>query len=155
MSHTYTIPGTGGSGADVTVEALDQTHVKWRKTERSADGATVATFIVDTSDPQEEILIVVRMKDIPGKNGAPTTRQSTITLNTWAHDADSVTGEVVSNPISAGIFLNVPLMGLEVADLAVMVRNVFSLTYSTLTSKVPDTGIISKFILSLPKLYDN
>lgn len=155
MSHSYNIVGTGGTAADVSVEQLDQSHIKWRQTDRLADGALLATFLLDTSDPQEQVTIVVRSKDVPGKGGGPTVRQSTITLNGWAHDVDSVTGITVSYPISGGIFLNIPLMGLEVADLSVMIKNVFGLTFTTLTSKVPDTGIISKFLLGLPHLYDN
>lgn len=155
MSHSYNIVGTGGTPADVAVEPIDQSHLKWRGTEKLQDGTTIATFVLDTSDSQEEVLVTVRMKDIPGKGTRPTVRQSTITLYAWAHDVDSVSGVIFSNPVTGGFFLNIPIMGLEVADLSIMAKNIFSLTYTTLTSKVPDTGILAKFLLALPKLYDN
>lgn len=155
MSHAYAIQGTSASGADVTVPVIDQANFRWRKTEILKDGATLTTFVDSTSPTDHEVLVTVRVKDIPGRGSLAAQREWNVTHLSWATDTDSVTGIVVYNPIRRFLGGSDPVMGLELSDLRDYVGNVYGLLWTTLTAKVPDTGIIGDLTHGLSKLYDN
>jgi hypothetical protein len=127
----------------------------WRSTEKQQDGAVIATFVDSTSELEHEITLTCRIKDTPAKNGSRARRDWTVTHNTWTTDTDSVTGEVVYEPFKGFTGGSFALMGIEAADIRDYEGNKYGLLWTTLTSKVPDTGIIGFILHGLPKLYDN
>lgn len=153
MSHSYTILGDEVAVADVSVPFYDFTSLEHRKTETDKNGALVATYVDTSVSVLHPVEVTVRILDVPARGVSPARRDWTITSRSWATDTDSVTGDVVFNPITAGMFGSFPLMDYDLSDLRDYLGNVYSLTFQTVSTKVPSTTIISAILNGLPELY--
>jgi len=148
MSLTYTIDRIGGTPADVSVEALTQADFVLVRTETVPNG-TRSTYAVASGDPSHPTTLVIQSTMNPKGNGGQGVRSATFALNSWSRVAssDASVADVLS-PVSAVIAFNLPAdIPLEIADVRNLVQNLYALTWSTLTSKVPDNVRLAKVVL--------
>jgi hypothetical protein len=148
MTVTYTIRQVGGTYADYTMPKLSESSFIETQIVDLPNGGSRRTYKIGSGDNTTPATFVVQSKPNENGNGGTGTNNVLIAFNTYADATDSVTGEILTSPISAVLTINVPLtFPIEVADLRNLVENLYAFTYDTLTSKVPDTARLSKLAL--------
>lgn len=156
MTISYSIMGVSSSGADVTVPVIDQSHLVYDK-QINADPKTnsVTHRYKDTvaGTKAHPVFVDVTIREVPAKGTFVGRRYWSITHSTWAVISDSVTGLVQYENVSRTYSGNDPLIDMEAADLRDWDGNMYGLRWSTLTSKVPDTGHISAIDQGVGRLY--
>lgn len=155
MTHTLSIDRVGGTPADVSIVQLDRTYFDkvGIATYDPKTGTGKCTYTIASGDRLYPSTVVVSNTLAPnGAEGAQ--RHVTIDFNTWARDVDNdgLVKEKVQ-PIHARIQWDVPSIAVDVGDVQDMLANAFTLLYTTLTSKVMDTGIISATLWGGTELY--
>jgi hypothetical protein len=118
-------------------------------------GSNLSNYVNATGDPTYPMLIAVRTNAPATKTGVGE-RRSSITLTSFARATDSAhyaSPDPLVLPISCVVALNTPNMGLEAGDVSDLLGNLYSLLFTTLTAKVPDTAFISKLLFGITNLY--
>lgn len=155
MTHTLSVLRVGGSGADVSIKQLDRTYFGkvGLATYDPKSGTGKCTYTIASGDRLFPSTVVVT--NVLAPSGAESAqRHVTIDFNTWALDVDdSGVLPTKAQPIHARIQYDVPNIAVEVGDVQDMLANAFTLMYTTLTSKVMDTGIISATLWGETELY--
>lgn len=148
MTITYSIDRVSTTTADVAVPQLTQAGFSLVSTSRDVNsGVNESWYSIPTGDPLYPTTIVVRhAKNPKDKAGV---RRLTLAINTWAREVDSVSGAETVNPISAAMTLQVPSATVEAADIAALIGNLYGLSFNSLTTKVPDTAVISGLLFGI------
>jgi len=136
---TYSIDQMSGTPADYSMQKISEASFAKKRTE-VIPGGQKTIYVLATSDDGHEVSLVIQSKLDKNGNGGRGVRTSLIALNSWARTVVTDKPDVV-DPISTVLTINLPVgAGVEVADLRSMVEVLYSSTYSTLTSKLPDTA---------------
>jgi hypothetical protein len=152
MTHTLSIDRVNDTAAAVDVPQLDQTDIGLVSVDRdTSKGSVEAVYTIPTGDSNYPTTIVVRHAVDPKDRNA--TARNLIAINSFARDYDDVTGEEIVKPISAVLTLQLPSIQLEAADIAVLVGNLYGLSFNTLTSQVPDTDVLSKLLFGQVEVF--
>lgn len=152
MTHTLSIDRVDSTTADVSVPQLDQSDFGLISIDRdTSKGSVEAVYTIPTGDASYPTTIVVRHAVDPKDRNA--TARNLIAINSFARDYDDVTGEEIVKPISAVLTLQLPSMQLEAADIAVLVGNLYGLSFNALESKVPDTDVLSKLLFGQVEVF--
>lgn len=148
MTKVTTLANMPTSGAqDVSVKILDQSDLGWQGSEKDAKtGVITSNYVFKGGDPSISTYVTVVTGTSP-KDGV--TRNS-IRLSTIETVLDDVTDEYIVNaPIEVVVAWNLPGPVYDAAKLRDMIGTAYSLTFNTLTTKVPDTGVLESFGLGL------
>jgi len=140
MTKVTTLANMPSSGEDVSVIRLDQSILGWAGTEKDAKtGTIISTYVVKNGDPSVDTTVVVTT-GTSSKDGV--TRNSIrLTTNEKVYD-DVALLYLVDAPIEVVIAWNHSGPLYDTAKVRDMISSAFSLAFTTLTAKVPDTGII-------------
>lgn len=142
MATTYSIDIVGGTATDVAVKR--QTIANW-----SLIGTTVdkekrnasSTWVNTLSDPDNRATLTVNVSiDNAGVKHAVWSFRSVV-----REQVDGV--ETRQKPITLSFAAHIPFG--EAADVMDMILNLFSFTFDTVTSKVPDSANISKVLFGI------
>jgi len=153
MTVTLAIDRTGGTPADVSVPKIAEADFMRLGTEMLPNGSRT-TYTVATGDTTYPTKIVVQTKLDPNGNGGSGQKSATISIQTWARATDDVTGEVLVKPCNSMLAVNLPAdLPVEVEDVLALIENVFSLTYATLSTKVPVTTRLSALMFQVSDVF--
>lgn len=151
MTITYDITHAIASTESVNVEVAEKSAFTLQQTTKDADGAVSTTYVLNSGDPIHPATVTYR-SSIQSKNGKDTRRIS-VTFNTWAHSADSVSGLEVWEPIQNTFSIVVPLsLVVELVDLDDMIGNMFSFMYSGVTTGTRTTTYLSKLLFGVTQV---
>jgi hypothetical protein len=152
MSLTYTIDHAVATVEDVSVEVADKASLALQSTIEDTAGGVVSTYVINAGDPTYPATVVYRSALVLPK-GKPPYRRASVTLNSWARVADSVTGLDKLSPIQATISINIPQeFPVELADLNVFLGNLYSFTYPSVSTKLRATTTLSKLMFGISQL---
>lgn len=151
MTISYSIDRASTSTADVAVPQLNQGSFSLESTDvDAAKGVAEARFTIPTGDPVYKTSVVANLSWDP--RNPQGNRRALIAINTWSRESDSVLGTEKVQPFTAQMTLN--WRGrVEEADLAAIVGNLYGLSFNTLTSKIPDTAVLTKLLFGIPDLW--
>jgi hypothetical protein len=148
MTVVYTIRQVGGTYADYTMPKLSEASFIETQSVDLPEGGSRHTYKIGAGDNTTPAYFTVQSKPSKNGNGGTGTNTVLVSFTTYADATDSVTGVVLTQPISVALSITIPTaFPVEVADLRNMVENLYAFTYDTLTSKVPDTARLSKLAL--------
>lgn len=145
MTLTNTIDRIGGSASDVSVKIFDRTDLKQQGlTEYDPKtGTSTSVYTLQNGDPLFPTTVtVVNQYALTG--AADRQRHIIVRLDSWATVTSDVSGvDPIKKRIRKEWHEYLPNCDMDNADLADMSGNLFSLLWTTLTSKVPDTAFIA------------
>lgn len=148
MTTTNTIDRVGGTASDISILKIDEAIVEELATEvlKTPVGART-TFNVNSGDPRYPTSIVAQVKPDPKGNGGGGIRNCLLAINTFARtETDGVIDKI--RPISVVLSASIPMdAAVDVADLHDLLENLFSLTYTTVTTKEGDDNRLSNWLL--------
>lgn len=156
MTVTLSIDGSAGaSGADVTVSQINQAALVYNGTtlDPKVPGKIVTNYALPSLAVDLLLQPSLRVQTQKDPKSVTSVRRSLIELTTWARSVDSVTGDVLTAPIVAGTYINSPGINLEAADVLQLVEILFGLHFKTLTSKVPDSVVISSHLAGVTNVW--
>lgn len=143
MTTTNSIDRVGGTAADVSIYKLDESSFKKQSSETMPNGAIRQTYTVATGDPRYETIITIQTRLDPRGNGGAGLRSATISISTWARtETDGALDKI--EPVNVMIAVNLPRgTSLDVADVRLLLQNVYALTYGSVDTKVENNDRLS------------
>lgn len=152
MTITYAIDHALTSVEDVSVEVCDKANMVLQYTSTDPKTSEVtSSYVISNGDNSYPATVVYR-SSIQNRSTGPIRRFS-MTFNTWAARADSVSGIETRKPITGTISVNMPAdMTIETADMDDFVGNLFSFLYLSVTTKVRDTTWLGKLLFGIPQV---
>jgi len=147
MTTTNSLDRIGGTATDVSVLKLTEADLLHVQTDALPNGGAKSIYTMNSGDPRYPTTVVAQVKPDPRGNAGKGVRSCLLALNTWARTETDGIVDIIS-PISAVLSFSIPMdVAIDIADLHDMVEDLFSLTYSTITSKEGDTSRISSLLL--------
>lgn len=144
---TASIDRVGGTAVDYSIQEFDESTFVRLPDEALASGGVRSSYSIATGDGNKPTIISFTTKSDRNGNAGKGVRTLTIGLSSYARYVDDAS-VTFTEPITMALHMNVPTnIPVEEADLRVMAENLYSLSYSTLTSKEPDTVRLSKLAL--------
>lgn len=147
MTTTYPILRVGGTATDVSILKLSEALFTLVKEEVISPLITKSTYTIASGDQSTPTTVVVQCKKDPKGNGGRGVISTTFAFNTFVQRFDDsvlVYSEPVSAVLAVNLPANVPMVASTIVD---MLENLYSLWYTTITTKEPDTDRISKTML--------
>jgi hypothetical protein len=152
VTHTLSIDRVSTAVADVSVPQLVQADFSLVSTDFDAQtGQSISIFTLASGDPAYKTTITVRSQQNPRNNSGA--RNASVRIDTWCRDLDSVSGLEVVKPCNVVLGINLPDMSLEAVDVMMLVGNLYGLAFTSLTSKVPSTDVMSNLMFGLTQVY--
>jgi hypothetical protein len=151
MTLSFTIDHTVASVEDVSVEVAAKSELTRSSQINRADGTVGTVYYLASGD--NSFPATVTYESQVQKRQAGQVRRLAITFRTWAVETDSVSGLDRRVPISAQLSFLIPAdMTIEVADLNVLLGNMFSFAYSGVSSKLRNTAWLQKLLYGVSDL---
>jgi len=152
MSLTYSIDHVVTSVEDVSVEVAPKSELTLRQVTTDPKTGEISAEYVLASGNDNYPAVVTYRTVLQRRNNA-LKRRISMTFQTWATTADSVTGIDVKKEISGTMSMILPPDAtLELADLDDFLGNVFSYMYLSVTTKVRDTTWLQKLLYGIPQV---
>lgn len=152
MTITYSIDHVSTTVEDVSVEVADKANMVLQYTTTDPKtGEITSSYVISNGDNSFPATVVYRTS-VQNRSTGPIRRMS-MTFNTWAARADSVSGEEIRKPLVASVSFNVPAdMTVETADMDDLIGNLFSFLYASVSVKVRDTAYLGKLLFGIPQV---
>lgn len=152
MTISYDLLRVSTTTADVAVPQLDQaTLSEVSRSINPSDGSGTIIFTIKTGDNVHKTNIV---SSIGATSRGSRSYRCTIAINTWAHSSDSVTGQEAWSEISVVLNCNIPKdVRVEAADLLALIGNTYGLTFTALSTKVPNSAVVDNWLFASPADY--
>jgi len=147
MTTTNTIDRVGGSASDISILKLSEAIFDEKATEVLKPFGSKTTYTLSSGDSRYPTTIVVQVKPDNSGNGGKGVRNCLLALNTFARtETDGLIDQI--DPISVVLSASIPMnAALDAADLHDILEDLFSLTYSTVTTKEGDNDRITAWLL--------
>lgn len=144
---TASIDRIGGSAVDYSIKEFDESTFAKLPPEVLPSGGVRQAYSIATGDGNKPTIASFATKNDRAGNAGKGVRTTTVGLSSYARYVDDAS-VTTTEPITGALHLNVPTnIPIDEADLRDFCENLYSLTYSTLTSKEPDTVRLSKLAL--------
>lgn len=155
MSTTYSIDRIGGTPADVSVPILDKSTLKPVSLDTPSVSANEisSTYTIESGDQSLPTYVKVATALDISKLGKSGLIRSYWDLSSYARASDGVNPDDVA-PISARTTILVPGgLVVEAADISTLLLNLFSLSFTSLSSKVPSTDLVTALMFRRTRHY--
>jgi len=152
MTITYSIDHLVTSVEDVSVEVAAKSEMTLQSSDIDPKtGETVSIYVLASGDNAYPSTVTYR-SGVQNRSGNQVRRIS-ITFNSWAVVADSVSGVDTRKPISGTVSFVVPADSTtEVADMDDMLGNLFSFCYASVTTKVRSAAYLQKLLYGVTQV---
>lgn len=140
MTTTNSIDNVGGTDSAVNIKKIDESTLHQVITEAMSNGATRTTYKIATGDPLFPLTVGVQHKLDPKGLGGHGQRSTSFTINTWARSVTD-TDDPIVGAVNAMLVVNLPAdVPMDVDDVRILLENLYSLTYASVTSSEPESN---------------
>lgn len=152
MTITYSIDHLVTTTEAVNVEVADKSNLVLQATSTDPKtGELSSTYVIANGDVAFPATVTYR--NAVQKRGANLVRRLSMSFDTWAVKADSVSGVDERKPINCTISMIVPAeMTIEVADADDLLGNAFSFFYADVNAGARDTAWLAKLLFGIPQV---
>lgn len=145
MTLTSSIANTSSATTSVSVPRITMSSlVLIGTTKDEKTGVTIGRYRLPSGDTRYPLELQLKIQLVNG------VRRCQGTLSSFVKIDDSVSGESAYTPISCGLWVNVPDVLVNLADVAQFVMNTVGVILGTVTTGSPDYKVLSNLLYGVP-----